>query len=62
MISGITFRVPVSADVNRVVYKLTVAMARGEVTRTVEFAVQRYQPRTELIFPLRGSLPHRGGA
>jgi hypothetical protein len=41
------FSVPVSADVNRVVYKLSVAMPRGELTRTVEFAVQRYQPRSE---------------
>ena len=65
------FSVPVSADVNRVVYKLTVAMARGEVTRAVEFAVQRYQPRTELVFPLAGPFlivaghdanePHRRG-
>jgi hypothetical protein len=65
------FSLPVSVDVNRVVYTLTVAMPRGEVTRTVEFAVQRYQPRTELIFPLPGPFlivaghdanePHRGG-
>ena len=65
------FSLPVSVDVNRVVYALTLAMPRGEVTRTVELAVQRYQPRTELIFPLPGRFlivaghdanePHRGG-
>ena len=36
-------------------------MPHGEVTRAVEFAVERYQPRTELVFPLAGPFLDRAG-
>jgi hypothetical protein len=49
------FSVPMSLDVNRLVYKLTLAGGgRREVERELEIPLLRYEQKTKLTFPIKG--------
>lgn len=49
------FSVPVALDVDRLVYRLSLAQPTGaEIRQTLEIPLMRYQQRARLLFPLRG--------
>ncbi len=48
------FSVPVSLDVSRLVYRLTLAAPGGPAQRELEIPLLRYEQKTKLTFPIKG--------
>jgi hypothetical protein len=51
-----------SLDLDRLIYRLRVKTPRGEEQeKTLEIALERYEQKTELVFPLKGKFVIAGG-
>jgi murein DD-endopeptidase MepM/ murein hydrolase activator NlpD len=53
---------PKELEIDRMVYRLRLRLPDGsEITKELEIPVQRYRPKSDLIFPLRGNFMVLGG-